>query len=132
MLFLPNEGLYAEVLRRAGLADALRREFRVVVAGPATIAAFLNSLQMGFRTLAIEKRSGEVWELLSVVKKEFSLFGTILEKTHKKLQEASNTIEKASSKSRNIERKLSRVQELPTGEKSDAPDPSLIPQGREE
>ena len=117
MLFLPNEGLYAEVLRRPGLADILRREYRVVVAGPATIAAFLNSLQMGFRTLAIEKRSSEVWELLANVKKEFSLFGDILDKTHKKLQEASNHIERASSKSRNIERKLGRVQELPVGKK---------------
>ncbi len=119
MLFLPNEGLYAEVLRRPGLADLLRREYRVVVAGPATIAAFLNSLQMGFRTLAIEKRSGEVWNLLANIKKEFSTFGDILDKTHKKLQEASNHIEKASSKTRTIERKLSNVQDLPSGEKEE-------------
>jgi len=118
IMFLPNEGLYAEVLRRAGLADILRRDFRIVIAGPATIAAFLNSLQMGFRTLAIEKRSSEVWEVLSTVKKEFSLFGAILDKTHKKIQEASNTIERASSKSRNIERKLKRVETLPSGEPS--------------
>ncbi|NCU41271.1 MAG: DNA recombination protein RmuC [Candidatus Moranbacteria bacterium] len=119
MLFLPNEGLYAEVLRRPGLADLLRREYRVVVAGPATIAAFLNSLQMGFRTLAIEKRSGEVWNLLANIKKEFSTFGDILDKTHKKLQEASNHIERASSKTRTIERKLSNVQDLPSGEKEE-------------
>ena len=114
ILYLPNEGLYAEVLRRSGLADVLRREYRVVIAGPATIAAFLNSLQMGFRTLAIEKRSGQVWDILAQVKKEFSSFGDILDKTHKKLQEASNTIERASSKSRTIERRLKKVQELPS------------------
>ncbi|QQS61349.1 MAG: DNA recombination protein RmuC [Candidatus Moraniibacteriota bacterium] len=114
ILFLPNEGLYAEVLRRGGLADVLRREYRIVVAGPATIAAFLNSLQMGFRTLAIEKQSSQVWELLATVKKEFSVFGDILDKTHKKLQEASNAIERASSKSRTIEKRLKKAQELPS------------------
>jgi DNA recombination protein RmuC len=84
-----------------------------MVAGPNTIAALLNSLQMGFRTLAIEKRSSEVWQILGAVKSEFGKFGDLLDKTHKKLQEASNTIESAASKSRTIERKLDKVQDLP-------------------
>lgn len=113
VLFLPIESLYAEVLRRPGLADTLQREYKVIITGPTTIAAILNSLQMGFRTLAIEKRSSEVWSVLGAIKKEFSLFGDILDKTQKKLHEASNTIEAASSKSRTIERKLNKVQELP-------------------
>ncbi len=113
ILFLPNEGLYAEVLRRPGLSDILRREYRVIITGPTTIAAILNSLQMGFRTLAITKRSSEVWEVLGSIKKEFITFGDLLDKTHKKLQEASNTIETASRKSRTIEKRLGRVQELP-------------------
>ena len=113
ILFLPNEGLYAEVLRRPGLADLLRKEYRVIIAGPMTIAALLNSLQMGFRTLAIEKRSSEVWGVLSDIQKNFFQFGVLLDKTQKKLQEASNHIETASSKSRNIERKLGKVQDIP-------------------
>jgi len=116
VMFLPVEGLYAEVLRRPGLFETLLREHQVVITGPTTLAAFLNSLQMGFRTLAIEKRSSEVWALLGAVKTEFSKFGTILEKTHKKLQEAGNTIEDAARKSRTIERKLRDVQELPSQE----------------
>lgn len=116
ILFLPIEGLYAEVLRRPGLADVLQRDYKVIITGPTTIAAILNSLQMGFRTLAIEKRSSEVWTVLGTIKKEFVAFGDILDKTHKKLQEATNTIEKASSKSRTIERKLNKVQELPVPE----------------
>lgn len=115
ILFLPTEGLYAEVLRRPGFLDLLRREARITVAGPTTIAALLNSLQMGFRTLAVEKRASEVWNLLGMVKNEFSKFGGLLEKTHKKLQEASNTIETAAQKSRTIERKLQSVQEMPGG-----------------
>lgn len=113
IMFLPTEGLYAEVLRRPGLADDLQREYRVLVTGPTSLAALLNSLQMGFRTLAIEKRSGEVWSLLGAVKTEFGKFGDILDKTQKKLQEASNTIETAASRTRTIERKLRKVQELP-------------------
>jgi DNA recombination protein RmuC len=116
IMFLPTEGLYAEVLRRPGLCDLLQREYRIVVTGPTTLAALLNSLQMGFRTLAIEKRSSEVWSLLAAVKTEFATFGEILEKTQKKLQEASNTIETAASKSRTIERRLKNVQELPAKE----------------
>ena len=114
ILYLPIEGLFAEVLRRPGLIDTLQREYRVNIAGPTTIAAILNSLQMGFRTLAVEKRASEVWTLLGTVKKEFGKFGDILDKTQKKLQEASNTIEQAGRKSRNIERKLGKVQELPS------------------
>lgn len=117
VMFLPVEGLYAEVLRRPGLSDNLQRDFRVIITGPTTLAALLNSLQMGFRTLAIEKRSSEVWILLGAVKTEFGKFGDILEKTQKKLHEASNTIETATKKSRTIERKLRDVQELPSSEK---------------
>lgn len=112
IMFLPTEGLYAEVLRRPGLSDFLQREYRIVTAGPTTLIALLNSLQMGFRTLAIEKRSSEVWTLLGAVKTEFGRFGDILDKTQKKLQEASNTIEDAARKSRSIGRKLKNVQEL--------------------
>lgn len=116
ILFLPIEGLYAEVLRRPGLCDQLQRDYKVVITGPTTLAALLNSLQMGFRTLAIEKRSSEVWNLLGAVKTEFGKFVEILEKTQKKLQEASNTIETATKKSRTIERKLKTVQTLPSEE----------------
>lgn len=116
ILFLPVEGLYAEVLRRPGLADTLQRDYKVIITGPTTIAAILNSLQMGFRTLAIEKRSSDVWITLGAIKKDFITFGDILDKTQKKLQEASNTIETASQKSRTIERKLSKFQELPVPE----------------
>lgn len=113
IMFLPVEGLYAEVLRRPGLCDTLQREHRIVVTGPTTITALLNSLQMGFRTLVIEKRSSEVWELLGMVKTEFSKFGEVLSKTKKKLQEASNTIGMAEVRSRAIERELKKVQEIP-------------------
>ena len=113
IMFLPVEGLYAEVLRRPGLCDFLQREYRIVVTGPTTLAALLNSLQMGFRTLAIEKRSSEVWELLGVVKTQFGKFGDVLAKTKKKLQEASQTIDNAEVRTRAIERKLKAVQEIP-------------------
>ncbi len=113
IMFLPTEGLYAEVLRRPGLSETLQRDFRVVVAGPTTLAALLNSLQLGFRTLAIEKRSSEVWKLLAAVKNEFGKFGDILEKTKKKLDEASNSIDTAAVKTRAIERKLRSVEALP-------------------
>jgi len=116
IMFLPVEGLYAEVLRRPGLCDMLQREYRIVVTGPTTLAALLNSLYMGFRTLAIEKRSSEVWELLGVVKTEFGKFGDVLAKTKKKLQEASNTIDNAEVRTRAIERKLKKVQEIPMEE----------------
>lgn len=116
ILFLATEGLFAEALRRPGLFEFLQREYRVMLTGPTTIAALLNSLQMGFRTMAIEKRASEVWNLLGAVKQEFSRFGSLLAKTHKQLQAASNTIEDAARKSRTIERKLRTVQELPAGE----------------
>lgn len=119
IMFLPIEGLYAEILRRPGLVDSLQREYRVNVTGPTSLAALLNSLQMGFKTLAIQKRSSEVWSLLGAVKTEFGKFGDLLEKTHKKLQEASNTIVDAAQKSRGIERKLRQVQQLPAGETAD-------------
>ena len=113
-MFLPTEGLFAEVIRRPGLFDILQREHRVIVAGPTTLLAVLNSLQMGFRTLAIEKRSSEVWSLLGAVKTEFGRFGEILDKTRKKLEEASSTIDNAATRSRAIERKLKDVQQLPS------------------
>jgi DNA recombination protein RmuC len=116
LMFLPTEGLYAEVLRRPGLSEQLQRDFRVIVSGPTTLAALLNSLQLGFRTLAIEKRSSEVWKLLGAVKSEFGKFGDILEKTKKKLDEASNSIDAATVRTRSIERKLREVEVLPTGE----------------
>lgn len=127
ILFLPVEGLYAEVLRRPGLCELLQREYKVIISGPTTLAALLNSLQMGFRTLAIEKRSSEVWHLLSAVKTEFGKFVEVLEKTQKKLQEASNTIETATRKSRTIARKLKNVQTLPAHEAE-----SLLGQGMED
>lgn len=113
IMFVPTEGLYAEILRRRGLFESLQREYKITVVGPTNLVAFLSSLQMGFRTLAIEKRSSEVWELLSAVKTEFGNFGVILEKTKKKLQEATNVIERAGVRTRVIERKLKNVQELP-------------------
>jgi DNA recombination protein RmuC len=116
VMFLPTEGLFAEVLRRPGLFDALQRDFKVMIAGPTTLAAMLNSLQMGFRTLAIEKRSAEVWSLLGAVRTEFSKFGQVLEKTSKKLQEAGNHIDAAAVRSRSIEKKLKGVQEMPRTE----------------
>jgi DNA recombination protein RmuC len=113
IMFLPTEGLYAEVLRRPGLAESLQRDSRVIVAGPTTLSALLNSLQMGFRTLAIERRSSEVWQLLGAVKTQFGQFGGLLEKVHKKLEQASTTIDDAARKSRTIERKLKDVEEVP-------------------
>ena len=116
ILYLPVEGLFAEVVRRMGLFEFLQNNYRVTVTGPTTIAALLNSLQMGFRTLAIEKRTSEVWEILGAVKNDFGKFGEILEKTHKKLKEASDSIETATTRTRSIERKLNKVQSLPTSE----------------
>ncbi|MBN1613379.1 MAG: DNA recombination protein RmuC [Deltaproteobacteria bacterium] len=113
ILFLPTEGLFAEVIGRRGLAEYVQREHRVMIAGPTTLWSLLNSLQMGFRTLAIEKRSSEVWNLLSAVKTEWTKYGEILNLVQKKLNEASDTIEKARTRSRVIGRKLRSVQELP-------------------
>jgi DNA recombination protein RmuC len=126
IMFLPVEGLYAEVLKRPGLCDHLQREYRIVVTGPTTLAALLNSLQMGFRTLAIEKRSSEVWELLGVVKTQFGKFGEVLAKTKKKLQEASNTIDQAEVRTRVITRRLDKVQELPNADSAKLMEPVSI------
>jgi DNA recombination protein RmuC len=117
IMFLPFESLYAEVLRTPGLFELLQKDYKITITGPTTLSALLNSLQMGFRTLAIEKRSSEVWDILGVVKTEFGKFGTILEKTKKKLQEATNTIDQAGVRTRAIERQLINVQELPSSEK---------------
>ena len=115
-LYLPVEGLYAEVLRRPGLTDTIQRESRVSVAGPTTLAALLNTLQMGFRTLAIEQRSSEVWKRLAVVKTEFGKFGEILAATKKKLELASDSIGAAEVRTRAIARELRDVEALPPAE----------------
>lgn len=116
IMFLPFESLFAEVLRIPGLFEQIQKDYKVTITGPTTLSALLSSLQMGFRTLAIEKRSSEVWDVLGVVKTEFEKFGVVLEKTKKKLQEASNTIDQAGVRSRAIERQLRKVQELPSPE----------------
>lgn len=125
IMYLPTEGLYAEVVRRPGLTDALQRDCRVVVAGPVTLWAVLNSLQMGFRTLAIQQRSSEVWAVLGAVKTEFGKFGVVLDKVQRKLHEASRQMDQAGVRTRAIERKLRGVQEMP------APDAArlLLPDG---
>lgn len=116
ILYLPTEGLYAEVLRRTALVEAIRREYRVEVAGPTTLGALLSSLQMGFRTLAIQQRSSEVWGVLGQVKNEFQKFGDVLDKVKKKLQEATNAVDSASTRTRAIERSLKDVEVLPTAD----------------
>jgi DNA recombination protein RmuC len=116
LMFLPTEGLYAETVRRAGLVDALQRDCRVVVAGPTTLLALLNSLRMGFRSLAIQQRSSEVWQVLRAVKGEFEKYGVILDKVQKKLDEASATIEGVSRSRRQIDRRLAQVESLPERE----------------
>jgi len=113
IMFLPTEGLYAELLRQPGLSEKLQHDFRVVAAGPTTLAATLSSLRMGFRTLAIEQRSSEVWEVLSAVKTEFSRFGEVLGKVKKQLTTAANTIDETEVRTRAMERKLKSVEELP-------------------
>jgi DNA recombination protein RmuC len=113
ILFLPTEGLYAEALRRPGLLEALQRDFKVMLAGPTTLLATLNSLQMGFRTLALEKRSAEVWEVLGAVKNEFGKFGEVLARTRKKLEEATSTIDAAQTRTSAMTRKLKSVEALP-------------------
>jgi DNA recombination protein RmuC len=113
ILFLPTEGLYAEVLRRPGLAEQIQHDFRVALAGPTTLNALLNSLQMGFRTLAIQRRSSEVWEILGAVKTEFNKYGAVLEKVQKKLHEASKTVDDVAVRHRAVSRSLRIVTELP-------------------
>ncbi|MDX9842307.1 MAG: DNA recombination protein RmuC [Aquabacterium sp.] len=122
ILFVPTEGLYAEALRRPGLVEALLRECRVMLAGPTTLLATLNSLQMGFRTLALEKRSSEVWQVLGAVKTEFGKFGDVLAKTRKKLDEASNTISSVETRTRVMGRALKQVEAMP-----DAQTQALLP-----
>ncbi|MCL2529562.1 MAG: DNA recombination protein RmuC [Coriobacteriia bacterium] len=126
IMFVPTEGLYAEVLRTPGLFEELQRDHRVTVVGPTNLVAFLSSLQMGFRTLAIEKRSSEVWKLLGSVKNEFSRYEVLLDNVQKKLDLASKEMEKVSTKTRTINRKLSKVQELPDAENLALPEPSEV------
>ncbi|HKQ98103.1 MAG TPA: DNA recombination protein RmuC [Candidatus Polarisedimenticolia bacterium] len=114
ILFLPTEGLYAEIVRRPGQVEELQRQYRVVVAGPTTLAALLNSLRMGFRTLAIEKRSSEVWQVLGAVKSEFGKFGEIIGKVRRQLELASSALEQTDVRTRAMERRLRNVEELPT------------------
>jgi DNA recombination protein RmuC len=116
LLYLATEGLYAEVLRRPGLVDSIQRDQRVIVVGPTTLAALLNSLQMGFRTLAIQKQSSEVWKVLGAVKSEFGRFGEMLDKVKKKLEETGSTIDQASVRSRAIEKQLRQVEALPAAD----------------
>ena len=114
IMFVPTEGLYAEILRINGLFEQLQRDLKITIVGPSNLVAFLSSLQMGFKTLAIEKRSSEVWQLLGSIKNEFSQFGGILDRTKKKLQEATNVIDKANTRTRVIQRKLKDVESLET------------------
>lgn len=127
ILFLPIEGLFAEVIRRIGLTEAVQRDCRVVIAGPTTLWSILSSLQMGFRTLAIQKRSSEVWNLLAAVKTEWTKYGDVLDTVQKKLHQALDTIEQAKVRSRAVGRKLKNVQELPAGEAS-----ALLPAAAED
>ena len=112
-MFLPTEGLYAEVLRRPGLIELLQREHRVTLAGPTTLMAMLNSLQMGFRTLALEKRSSEVWQVLGAVKTEFGKFGDVLAKVRTQTQTVLNTLEQAQTRTNVMHRALRQVDALP-------------------
>jgi len=113
IMFLPSESLYAEIIRRTALVQLLQREFHIVVSGPSTFAAFLNSLQMGFRSLAIQKRSGEVWKLLGEIKNAFGKFGDALDAVHKRLEQATSSIDDARKKSKTIQTKLRAVEILP-------------------
>jgi len=116
VMFLPLEGLYAEVVKHSDVVEAIQREQRILIAGPSTLLALLNSLQMGFRTLAIEQRSAEVWKLLGAVKGDFGSFAAVLQKTQEKLQQASNSIDSAFVKTRTIEKRLRRVEALEQNE----------------
>jgi DNA recombination protein RmuC len=129
ILFLPTEGLFAEVLRRPGLTEALNRELRIVIAGPTTLFAMLNSLQMGFRTLALEKRSAEVWQVLGAVKTEFAKFGDVLGKLKAQLATASNTIDLAETRTRQMTRALRGVEALPSEETARLLPPDRVDEG---
>ena len=130
LMFLPTEGLYAEAIRRIGLVEQVQRDCRVVFAGPTTLAALLNSLQMGFRTLAIQKRSSEVWNLLAGVKTEFAKFGDALSKVKDKLDQAASDMDKVAVRSRAITKKLRDVEELPSNPQPLLPE--LLPGGAED
>lgn len=132
IMFLPYESLFGEVLRVPGLFELLQKEYKITITGPTTLSALLNSLQMGFRTLAIEKRSSEVWDLLGAVKTEFGAFGDVLAKTKKKLIEATNVIDTSEVRTRAIERKLRHVQELPAAETKLILDSSLEDESTDE
>jgi DNA recombination protein RmuC len=119
IMFLPTEGLYAEVLRQPGQVEKIQQDYRIVVAGPTTLSAILSSLRIGFRTLAIEKRSSEVWKVLAAVKTEFGKFGHVLSTVKRQLNTASNTIEQTGVRTRAMERKLRTVQELPSEESTE-------------
>jgi DNA recombination protein RmuC len=112
-MFLPTEGLYAEVLRQPGQVEKIQQDYRVVIAGPTSLSAILSSLRIGFRTLAIEKRSSEVWKILAAVKTEFGKFGDVLSKVKRQLNAASNTIDQTGVRTRAMERRLREVEELP-------------------
>ena len=116
ILFLPTEGLYAEVLRRPGLMDSLQRDYRVSLAGPTTLLAMLNSLHMGFRTLALEQQASEVWKVLGAVKTEFERYGDWVEKVREQVQKAADTLDRADTRSRQMRRALKNVEALPEGE----------------
>ncbi|MCE7054575.1 DNA recombination protein RmuC [Algoriphagus sp. AGSA1] len=119
ILFLPVESLYAEILREPGLSQQIQQDYKVVITGPTTLSAILNSLQMGFRTLAIQKRSSEVWQVLGAIKTEFGKFGTLIERTQKKISEANSELDKlVGTRTRVIQRKLKNIQELPDAESS--------------
>ena len=130
LMFLPTEGLYAEAIRRVGLVEQVQRDCRVVITGPTTLAALLNSLQMGFRTLSIQQRSSEVWNLLAAVKTEFGKFGDALTKVKDKLDQASSDMDKVATRSRVITKKLRDVEELPTNPQPLLPE--LLASGEDE
>jgi DNA recombination protein RmuC len=126
-LFLPFESIYAEVIRRSGLVDQLRDEFKITVAGPTTLVAILNSLQMGFRTLALQKRSSEVWKVLGSVKKEFENFGGMLEKAQKNIQTGMSQLDEVvGTRTRAIQRQLRGVDSLPAADSDNNILPDII------
>jgi DNA recombination protein RmuC len=129
IMFLPTEGLYAEVLRRPGLADYCQTTCRVMIAGPTTLTALLNSLRMGFATLAIEKKSSEVWKLLRAIKSQYTTFNELLDKSLKKIGEAQSSMESVKSRSELINKKLGKVEELDT---TDAEKVLGLDEGKEE
>jgi len=131
VMFLPLEGLYAEAMRNADLVESVQREQRILIAGPSTLLALLNSLQMGFRTLAIEQRSAEVWKLLGAVKTDFGHFAQVLERTQEKLRQASDSIDSAFVRTRSIEKKLRHVEALESPEAHKLLEGSAIEQNKE-